>query len=184
MDITKKLKNVEKKISSLKENFTQEEAFLVSSNSKLLKEYVIALSKNPSAWEKHDVIIDGSITIDYLNGSELYNVLENIIFSYYKRNNILNFSYIDEITRAFSCPTNIRDDFARKFSDIILGGKYEFFNSCDTYAMAILLKHDRKDLVANIKSLDGSINENVLQLIFLYSTTQNLFYIIIYFLLL
>ena len=174
MDITKKLKNVEKKISSLKENFTQEEAFLVSSNSKLLKEYVIALSKNPSAWEKHDVIIDGSITIDYLNGSELYNVLENIIFSYYKRNNILNFSYIDEITRAFSCPTNIRDDFARKFSDVILGGKYEFFNSCDTYAMAILLKHDRKDLVANIKSLDGSINENVLEKYYQYCGENNI----------
>ena len=106
MDIKKKLKNVEKKIASLTEDFTEEEAFLISTDSKLLKEYVSALAKDSNIWLKHNVVINNSLSIDYLTEEELNVVIENLLFSYYKRNNVINFSYIDDMVKAFSCSSN------------------------------------------------------------------------------
>ncbi len=163
MDIKKKLKNVEKKIVSFSGDFNSEERFLILNNEKLLKEYVIELSKNPNIWKTHEILVDNTISVDYLDDKELTNVMINILFSYCKRNHVLSFSKIDELVRAFNCPANTRNVLARKFTDLILSEEYDLCEECDTYAMAVLLKNDKKDIIANLKSFDVSISEKMLE---------------------
>ena len=163
MDIQKKLKSVEKKIVSLKYDFNEEDIFLIRNNEKLTREYIISLSNDPNIWQNHSLPTIEDISIDYLKGTELTNVIENILFSHCLTNSLLNFSYIDELVRSYLCPTGTRDYLARKYTDIILSGKYDLYYNCDTYALAILIKNDKRDIISKIKTFADSISDKTLE---------------------